>query len=45
MIYRDGQVVSPRRDNILWGISLTVLGEILEEMGMTVASLLTLKLP
>ena len=34
VIYRDGQVVSPRRDNILWGISLTVLGEILEEMGI-----------
>ena len=32
VIYRDGQVVSPRRDNILWGISLTVLAEILEEM-------------
>jgi len=34
VIYRDGQVVSPRRDNILWGISLTVLTEILEEMGI-----------
>jgi branched-chain amino acid aminotransferase len=34
VIYRDGQVISPRRDNILWGISLTVLGEILEEMGI-----------
>jgi len=32
VIYRDGQVVSPRRDNILWGISLRVLGEILAEM-------------
>jgi branched-subunit amino acid aminotransferase/4-amino-4-deoxychorismate lyase len=34
VIYRDGQVVSPRRDNILWGISLRVLGEILAEMGI-----------
>ena len=34
VIYRDGQVVSPRRNNILWGISLTVLGEILAEMGV-----------
>ena len=34
VIYRDGQVVSPRRDNILWGISLTVLTEILEDMGI-----------
>ncbi len=34
VIYRDGQVISPRRDNILWGISLTVLGEILDEMGI-----------
>tara|TARA_B110000014_G_C20074192_1_gene560563 strand:- start:57 stop:980 length:924 start_codon:yes stop_codon:yes gene_type:complete len=32
VIYRDGQVISPRRDNILWGISLTVLGEILQDM-------------
>jgi branched-subunit amino acid aminotransferase/4-amino-4-deoxychorismate lyase len=29
VIYRDGQVVSPRRNNILWGVSLTVLAEIL----------------
>jgi len=34
VIFRDGEVVSPRRDNILWGISLTVLTEILEEMGV-----------
>jgi len=34
VIYRDGEVVSPRRDNILWGISLTVLTEILDEMGV-----------
>ncbi len=34
VIYRDGQVVSPRRNNILWGISLTVLTEILAEMGI-----------
>ena len=32
VIYRDGQVVSPRRNNILWGISLTVLTEILADM-------------
>ena len=31
VIYRDGQVISPRRNNILWGISLTVLSEILVE--------------
>lgn len=34
VIYRDGAVVSPRRRNILWGISLTVLTEILAEMGV-----------
>jgi len=34
VIYRDGQVVSPRRNNILWGISLTVLAEILADMGV-----------
>lgn len=34
VIFRDGQVISPRRNNILWGISLTVLTEILEEMGV-----------
>jgi len=34
VIYRDGEVVSPHRNNILWGISLTVLTEILEEMGV-----------
>ena len=34
VIYRDGEVISPRRDNILWGISLTVLTEILGEMGV-----------
>jgi branched-subunit amino acid aminotransferase/4-amino-4-deoxychorismate lyase len=27
-------VVSPRRNNILWGISLTVLAEILETIGV-----------
>lgn len=32
VIYKDGKVISPRRNNILWGISLTVLEEILEEM-------------
>ncbi len=34
VIYRDGAVVSPRRNNILWGISLTVLTEILGDMGI-----------
>jgi branched-subunit amino acid aminotransferase/4-amino-4-deoxychorismate lyase len=32
VIYRGGAVVSPRRSNILWGISLTVLTEILADM-------------
>lgn len=32
VIYRDGQVVSPRRHNILWGESLTVLTELLRGM-------------
>ena len=32
VIYRDGTVISPRRRNILWGISLTVLGEICRDM-------------
>ena len=34
VIFRGGKVVSPRRPNILWGISLTVLEEILGEMGI-----------
>jgi branched-subunit amino acid aminotransferase/4-amino-4-deoxychorismate lyase len=34
VIYRDGRVISPRRNNILWGISLTVLEEILADMGI-----------
>lgn len=34
VIYRDGQIVSPRRNNILWGISLTVLEEIAAEMSI-----------
>ena len=34
VIFRDGKVVSPRRNNILWGISLTVLAEILETIGV-----------
>ena len=34
VIYRDGKVISPRRNNILWGISLTVLEEILAELGV-----------
>lgn len=32
VIYRDGVVISPRRRNILWGISLTVVTEILAKM-------------
>jgi branched-chain amino acid aminotransferase len=34
LIYRDGKVVSPRRRNILWGISVTVVAEILGQMGV-----------
>jgi branched-chain amino acid aminotransferase len=34
VIYRDGKVVSPRRHNILWGISLTVLKEICAELAI-----------
>jgi len=34
VIFRDGQVISPRRNNILWGISLTVLQELLTEMSV-----------
>jgi len=34
VIYRDGKVISPRHSNILWGISLTVLEEIVTEMGI-----------
>ncbi len=34
VIYRDGQVVSPRRNNILWGVSVSVLAEIVESMGI-----------
>jgi branched-subunit amino acid aminotransferase/4-amino-4-deoxychorismate lyase len=34
VIFRDGQVVSPHRKNILWGISLTVLAEICAEMNI-----------
>jgi len=32
VIYRDGSVISPKRKNILWGVSLTVLTEILAEL-------------
>ena len=38
VICRDGQVISPRRNNILWGVSLTVLEEILAEMGTLLSS-------
>ncbi|MBM82592.1 MAG: hypothetical protein CMJ78_18665 [Planctomycetaceae bacterium] len=34
VIYRKGEIVSPKRNNILWGISLTVLQEIAAEMGI-----------
>ncbi len=34
VIYRAGKVISPRHTNILWGISLTVLSEILHDMGI-----------
>jgi len=34
VIYRNGQVVSPRRGNVLWGISLVVLEELLDSMGV-----------
>lgn len=34
VIFRDGQVISPSRSNILWGISLTVLEEILADLGI-----------
>ncbi len=34
LIYTGGEVISPRRRNILWGISLTVVTEILAEMGI-----------
>lgn len=34
VIYREGCVVSPRRDNILWRVSLEVLTEILAELNV-----------
>jgi branched-chain amino acid aminotransferase len=34
VIYRDATVYSPRRANILWGVSLQTLTEILAEMGI-----------
>jgi branched-chain amino acid aminotransferase len=34
VIYKDGDVISPRRKNILWGISLKVLTELLKEMNI-----------
>jgi len=34
LIYKDGKVVSPRSRNILWGISLQVVTELLSEMGI-----------
>ncbi|MDG2383674.1 MAG: aminotransferase class IV [Pirellulaceae bacterium] len=37
VIYRDGKVISPQRNNVLWGISLTVLEEILEDLNIPFA--------
>lgn len=34
VIYKDGIVISPQRKNILWGTSLQVLTEILEDMNI-----------
>ncbi len=34
VIYRDGCVVSPRARNILWGVSLQVLKELVTELGI-----------
>jgi len=34
VIYTGGKVISPRKNNVLWGISLTVLEEILADMGV-----------
>ena len=34
VIYKDGAIYSPKRRNILWGISLQTLKEIVEEMGI-----------
>ncbi len=34
VIYRRGTVISPRRNNILWGVSLTVLVELLAELNI-----------
>jgi len=37
VVYREGRVISPRRSNILWGVSLTVLTEILRSKGIPFA--------
>lgn len=34
VIYKDGVVYSPKRRNILWGVSLQTLKEIVEDMGI-----------
>ena len=34
VVYRKGQVVSPRRANILWGVSLNVLEQILKNLNI-----------
>ena len=35
VVFVDGKVISPHRNNILWGISLTVLEEIFEDLGVS----------
>jgi len=37
VIYKDGKVLSPRRRNILWGVSLKVFTELLGELGIPFA--------
>jgi branched-chain amino acid aminotransferase len=37
VIYRGGRIISPRRNNILWGISLQVLTEIAASLGIPFA--------
>jgi branched-chain amino acid aminotransferase len=34
LIYKDGKVISPKPPNILWGISLQTVTEILKDMGV-----------
>jgi len=37
VIYKNGRVISPRRHNILWGISLTIVEKILDDLGIPFA--------